>query len=99
MSRGLALHDDLDLAEVVAHERRAAADNVEDTISQTDAWTDLNRTGNHMYFGLDAMLVEELLQDGRVGGCNLFAVEPLHTFIVDLLGDSQRKAALGEPQT
>jgi len=45
---------------------------------------------------LDAVLVEKLLEDGGIACGNLLAVEPLYTIIVDLLGNSQRQAALRE---
>ena len=95
----LALHHHLYLAQVVAHQRRARGYDVEDTVSQPDARTDLHRTRNHVDLGLDTLLVEEMLEDGRIARGNLLAVEPLHALIVYLFGDGQRQAALRESQS
>ena len=40
----------------------------------------------------------KFLQDARIGRGNLLPVEPLQPMIVDLFGNGQRQAALGEAQ-
>ena len=97
--QGLTLHHHLHLAEVVAHKRRTRGHDIEDSIGQSNARADLYRTRNHVNLSLDAMLVKKLLEDGGIACGNLLAVEPLNTFIVDLLGNSQRQAALRESET
>ena len=57
--QGLALHHHLHLAQVVAHQRRAAADDVEDAVGQSDARADLHGTRDDVYLGADAILVQE----------------------------------------
>ena len=51
-----------------------------------------------MDLGLDALLVEEMLQDTGIACGNLLAVKPLHTLIVYLFGDGQRQTALRESE-
>ena len=97
--QGLTLHHYLYLAQVVAHQRRARGYDVEDTVGQSDARTDLYRTRDHVDLGLDTLLVEEMLEDGGIARGNLLAVEPLCALIVYLFGDGQRQAALRESQS
>ena len=97
--QGLALHHHFHLMQVIAYEGRAAADDVEDAVCQSDARADLHRTCDNMDLGLDTVLVEELLQNARVGGGYLLAVEPLYAFVIYLFGDGERQTALGETES
>ena len=97
--QGLALHDNLHFAQVVAHECRTAADNVEDGIGQSYARTNLYASHDDMYIGLDALLLKKLIQDDGVGGGNGLVVEPFQALIVNLLGDGQRQSAAAKAQT
>ena len=95
----LALHHYLYLAQVVANQGRTAAHDVEDSIGQSDTRANLYATGNHVYLSIDMILGQEFLQDDGIGRGNGFAIEPLKTLVVDILGDSQRQTALAETQT
>ena len=95
----LAVHGDLDLAEVVAHEGRTAADDVEDGVGQADSRGNLHGTRDDVDLGVNTFLLKVGAEDGRIAGGYLLALEPLHTGIVDGLGDGQREAALAEAQT
>ena len=75
--QGLALHHHLHLAQVVADERRAATDNVEDGIGQAYARADFHAAGNDVYLGMDMMVVEELLKNDGIGCGYLLTFEPL----------------------
>ena len=55
--QSLAPHDNFHLAQIVADEGRARRDDIEDTISQSDARADLYRTRDDMNFCLDAFLI------------------------------------------
>ena len=97
--QGLALHHHFHLAQVVAYQGRAAANDIKDTVGQTDTRTDLHATGNHMDVGIDSLLIQESAEDKGVGGSNLLTVEPLQSWILDALGDGQTQTALAEAQT
>ena len=71
----------------------------EDAVGQSDARADLHTACDDVYLCLDALLVEEHLQDMRIAGGNLLAVEPVHTTILNILGNGQRQAALREAKT
>ena len=94
--QGLALHHHFHLAQVVAHQGGATADDVEDTVGQTNTRTDLHTTGNHMDISIDAFFFQEPTQDKGVGGSNLLAIEPLQSWILNTLGDGQTQTTLTE---
>ena len=96
--QGLAPHHYLHLAQVVAYQCGAAADDVEDAVGESDARTDFHRPRDDVNFCLDAVLVEEVAEYGRIARGNLLAIEPLYALIVDFLGDGQRQTALREAQ-
>ena len=93
------LHHYLDLFQAVAHQGRTRANDVEDSIGQSDTRRNLYRTGNDVYLGTYALLFQEARKDAGIGSGNGFAFEPLQTGILDILGHGQRQTATAEAQS
>ena len=91
--QSLAVHDHFHLFQIVVHKGRAAADNVEDSISQTNARANLHTARDNMYVSFDVVLCHKATQDTRIAGGYLFTVEPLKAGIVDTLRDSKGETA------
>ena len=97
--QSLALHHYLNLGEIVAYQCRTRADNIKDTICQTDTRANLHRTSDDVNVGIDIVLLHELAQDVRIRGSNLLAIKPLQSWIINLLRDGKTQAALAETQS
>ena len=96
---GLALHHHFHLAQVVAHQRRTAAHDVENAIGKTNARRYLHTAGNHVNLDVDAFLFHETAKDVGVGGGYLLALKPLQAIIVFFLGNGKRQTAAAETKT
>ena len=92
-------HHHFHLFQAIADQSRTGADNIKNSISQPDTRSHLYRTGNDMYFRIHPFRFHVILQNHRIRGCNLLAIKPFHTGIIDILRHCQRQTAFTESET
>ena len=80
-------HHHFHFAQIIADQRRAAGNDVEDAVGQSDARADFHRTCNDVNLAVHTHLLHVVAQNVRIRSGNLFAVKPVDATILNLLGD------------
>ena len=94
----LTVHHHLHLTELIAYECRARAYDVEDTVRESDAWSNLHRALDGMDMNVKIVLLSERTENVWVGGSDLLSVEPLHTSVFYALWYGERNATFRESE-
>ena len=94
----LRFHHGFHFGEIVAHQCATRRHDVENGIGKTDTRGDFHRTCNHVYVSFNAVFLEKLIENHRVGGSNLAVVEPCKSGVFDILGNCKRQAAAAKAE-
>ena len=80
--QGFALHDDFHFFELIAHQRAAGADDIENRIREADARRNFHRPANYVKVCFHSLFSQISLQYFRIGSCDRFSGEPFHPLII-----------------
>ena len=90
--------DRLRLLQPIHDQRAAGADDIEDTVGQADAGSDLHAASQLFDRHIDALHLKELTKCPGIAGSNTLAIEVIQSRVLFILRYGQRETTVAEAQ-